>query len=147
MNLLNWRSHSTFSPAVDLNSPPGRMPPTDDLERDRVLSQRIRLFAWLEPQHLDLQLHAPPPPTLTPPTPSSPWDEKAGSPKLPSTRADEDRLAKTYKQTTGFLDFAKRELCKINQYKAPRDKLICVLNACKVIFGAFAGHERRSEER
>jgi hypothetical protein len=27
------------------------------------------------------------------------------------------------------------ELLKINHYKAPRDKLICVLNCCKVIFG------------
>jgi Rab5 GDP/GTP exchange factor len=24
---------------------------------------------------------------------------------------------------------------KINHYKAPRDKLICILNCCKVIFG------------
>lgn len=39
------------------------------------------------------------------------------------------------KQIQGFLDFARRELAKINQYKAPRDKLICVLNSCKVIFG------------
>jgi hypothetical protein len=27
------------------------------------------------------------------------------------------------------------ELLKVNHYKAPRDKLICVLNCCKVIFG------------
>lgn len=27
------------------------------------------------------------------------------------------------------------ELVKINHYKAPRDKLICILNSCKVIFG------------
>lgn len=27
------------------------------------------------------------------------------------------------------------ELLKINHYKAPRDKLICILNCCKVIFG------------
>lgn len=30
------------------------------------------------------------------------------------------------------------ELLKINHYKAPRDKLICILNCCKVIFGAFS---------
>lgn len=29
------------------------------------------------------------------------------------------------------------ELLKINHYKAPRDKLICILNCCKVIFGSF----------
>src|SRR5258708_835384 len=27
------------------------------------------------------------------------------------------------------------ELIKINHYKAPRDKTICVLNTCKIIFG------------
>ncbi|RIA90208.1 hypothetical protein C1645_770424, partial [Glomus cerebriforme] len=34
-----------------------------------------------------------------------------------------------------FLEFAKNELLKINYFKAPRDKLICILNCCKVIFG------------
>ena len=27
---------------------------TDDLERDRVLEQRIALFGWIEPKHLDV---------------------------------------------------------------------------------------------
>jgi len=27
---------------------------TDDLERDRVLTQRIALFGWVEPAHLDI---------------------------------------------------------------------------------------------
>ncbi|KAI7893675.1 uncharacterized protein EV154DRAFT_139235 [Mucor mucedo] len=34
-----------------------------------------------------------------------------------------------------FLSFAESEILKINNYKAPRDKLICILNCCKVIFG------------
>ncbi|CAO3629999.1 unnamed protein product [Cunninghamella echinulata] len=34
-----------------------------------------------------------------------------------------------------FMIFAQSELLKINNYKAPRDKLICILNCCKVIFG------------
>ncbi|OBZ90211.1 Vacuolar protein sorting-associated protein 9a, partial [Choanephora cucurbitarum] len=34
-----------------------------------------------------------------------------------------------------FLSFAASEILKINNYKAPRDKLICILNCCKVIFG------------
>jgi hypothetical protein len=29
------------------------------------------------------------------------------------------------------------ELLKINHYKAPRDKMICILNCCKVIFGKY----------
>ncbi|WFD26580.1 hypothetical protein MNAN1_001563 [Malassezia nana] len=34
-----------------------------------------------------------------------------------------------------FYAFAGQELNKINHYKAPRDKTICLLNCCKVIFG------------
>jgi hypothetical protein len=34
-----------------------------------------------------------------------------------------------------FLKLAQQELLKIRSYRAPRDKIICVLNCCKVIFG------------
>ncbi|KAI1806661.1 hypothetical protein F4811DRAFT_119628 [Daldinia bambusicola] len=34
-----------------------------------------------------------------------------------------------------FLVLAQQELLKIKSYRAPRDKIICVLNCCKVIFG------------
>ncbi|KAI0109885.1 hypothetical protein F4814DRAFT_441327 [Daldinia grandis] len=34
-----------------------------------------------------------------------------------------------------FLILAQQELLKIKSYRAPRDKIICVLNCCKVIFG------------
>ncbi|OIW31642.1 hypothetical protein CONLIGDRAFT_573103 [Coniochaeta ligniaria NRRL 30616] len=34
-----------------------------------------------------------------------------------------------------FLKLAQDELLKIKSYRAPRDKIICVLNCCKVIFG------------
>ncbi|KAI1339126.1 hypothetical protein F5Y15DRAFT_407412 [Xylariaceae sp. FL0016] len=34
-----------------------------------------------------------------------------------------------------FLLLAQQELLKIRSYRAPRDKIICVLNCCKVIFG------------
>lgn len=34
-----------------------------------------------------------------------------------------------------FVDFAVQELRKVNHYRAPRDKIICILNCCKVIFG------------
>lgn len=33
---------------------PPRPVTVDDLERDRVLSQRISLFKWIKPQHLDV---------------------------------------------------------------------------------------------
>lgn len=31
------------------------------------------------------------------------------------------------------VQLAQKELQKINMYKAPRDKLVCILNCCKVI--------------
>lgn len=31
------------------------------------------------------------------------------------------------------MKLAQKELQKINMYKAPRDKLVCILNCCKVI--------------
>ncbi|KAB5536019.1 hypothetical protein GE09DRAFT_971872 [Coniochaeta sp. 2T2.1] len=34
-----------------------------------------------------------------------------------------------------FLKLAQDELLKIKSYRAPRDKVVCVLNCCKVIFG------------
>ncbi|ODO10996.1 hypothetical protein I350_01596 [Cryptococcus amylolentus CBS 6273] len=65
---------------------------TDDLERDAVFQQRVRLFGWIREKHLDV-----------------PEGEAAD----------------------GFLGFAEQELLKISHYKAPRDKMICVLNCCK----------------
>src|SRR5437879_1111438 len=43
---------STFIPNLPLLSPP-RPVTADDLERDRVLTQRIELFKWVKPLHLD----------------------------------------------------------------------------------------------
>ncbi|KAG2136326.1 hypothetical protein BD769DRAFT_1440249 [Suillus cothurnatus] len=41
-------------------------------------------------------------------------------------------------------DLERDQLCKVNHYKAPRDKLICILNCCKVIFGLIR-HLRKDE--
>ena len=84
----------TFSPAIAME---GRWTvQTDDLERDRVLSERIRLFAWVREEQLDV---------------------------------------KKGQHSERFYIFAAQELNKVNHYKAPRDKMICILNCCKVIFG------------
>ncbi|THG96747.1 hypothetical protein EW026_g5143 [Hermanssonia centrifuga] len=96
--VMNRLYDFTFTPQVIRMIPP-RPVTTDDLERDRVLSQRIALFRWIEAKHLDIP-------------------EEHGS--------------------EGFLMFAQQELLKINHYKAPRDKLICILNCCKVIFGLLS---------
>lgn len=37
-------------------------------------------------------------------------------------------------KTMDFTDYGIKELAKINNYRAPRDKIICILNACKIIF-------------
>ncbi|KAG0239717.1 hypothetical protein BGW41_007517 [Actinomortierella wolfii] len=44
-------------------------------------------------------------------------------------------------QNEAYLTYAQAELKKINSYKAPRDKVICILNCCKFIFTFI----RRSE--
>ena len=46
-------AYSIFTPQVARAVPP-RPVTTDDLERDRVLAQRIALFGWIEPAHLDV---------------------------------------------------------------------------------------------
>ncbi|OXG78838.1 vacuolar protein sorting-associated protein 9 [Cryptococcus neoformans var. grubii Br795] len=90
--VMNRLYNYTFTPELV----PSQPITTDDLERDRVFSQRVRLFGWIREKHLDV-----------------PEGEAA----------------------QGFLGFAEQELLKINHYKAPRDKMICILNCCKVIFG------------
>ncbi|ETN46562.1 uncharacterized protein HMPREF1541_00747 [Cyphellophora europaea CBS 101466] len=69
----------------------------EDVERDDVLAQKIRIYSWVKEQHLDIP-------------PVGPNGER-------------------------FLRLAQQELLKIKSYRAPRDKVICVLNCCKVIFG------------
>ncbi|SAM85622.1 related to VPS9 (involved in vacuole trafficking) [Ustilago bromivora] len=92
--IMNRLYPYTFTPALQKE---GRWAvQTDDLERDRVLRQRILLFGWLSEEHLDVPVG---------------------------------------NHSRGFIEFSIQELLKINHYKAPRDKLICILNCCKVIFG------------
>ncbi|RDW94109.1 guanine nucleotide exchange factor VPS9 [Aspergillus mulundensis] len=69
----------------------------EDVERDEVLAQKMRIYSWVKEEHLDI------------------------APVSSSGRR--------------FLNLAQQELLKINGYRAPRDKVICILNCCKVIFG------------
>ncbi|KAF2010257.1 hypothetical protein BU24DRAFT_428259 [Aaosphaeria arxii CBS 175.79] len=69
----------------------------EDVERDEVLAQRVRIYKWVKEDHLDIQ----------------PVGDKGKK----------------------FLVLAQQELLKIKSYRAPRDKVICILNCCKVIFG------------
>ncbi|KAJ1959652.1 hypothetical protein GGI12_004225 [Dipsacomyces acuminosporus] len=49
-------------------------------------------------------------------------------------------------QNTAFLQFAKAELLKMNNFKSPRDKVICILNCCTVIYGLLKHMKGGSED-
>ncbi|KAE8376535.1 hypothetical protein BDV26DRAFT_265262 [Aspergillus bertholletiae] len=114
--VMNRLYSQTFSPAIPsppsiprstsrskrremerLHGPWRRGQHQEDIERDEVLAQKIRIYSWVRETHLDI-----------PPVGS---------------------------HGRRFLTLAQQELSKINSYRAPRDKVICILNCCKVIFG------------
>ena len=102
---------STFSPRG-----------TDDATQDDVISKKMQLFRWVEPQHFDIV--------------SSP---------LHGTYFKSAQDGWSFCEFVSgigvgkiiifyFILFFSTELLKLNKYKAPRDKIICILNCCKVIF-------------
>ncbi|KAK3319084.1 hypothetical protein B0H66DRAFT_558776 [Apodospora peruviana] len=112
--VMNRLYSQTFSPAIPAPQPiPGAKPKRrgadrpmgpgrrgqhqEDVERDEVLAQKIKIYGWVKEEHLDIP-------------PASDSGKR-------------------------FLKLAQQELLKIKSYRAPRDKIICVLNCCKVIFG------------
>ncbi|KFY28523.1 hypothetical protein V493_02885 [Pseudogymnoascus sp. VKM F-4281 (FW-2241)] len=112
--VMNRLYTQTFSPAIPPPQPiPGARPRRrngerplgpgrrgqhqEDVERDDILAQKVRIYGWVKEEHLDI-----------PPVGES---------------------------GKRFLILAQQELLKIKTYRAPRDKIICVLNCCKVIFG------------
>lgn len=110
--VMNRLYNQTFSPAIPPPEPSsprkGRRRPEhigpgrrgqhqEDVERDEVLAQKVRIYKWVREEHLDIK----------------PVGEKGKK----------------------FLNLAQQELLKIKSYRAPRDKIICILNCCKVIFG------------
>lgn len=112
--VMNRLYSQTFSPAIPAPAPipvakgkrkaveralgPGRKGQhQEDIERDEILAQKVRIYGWVQEKHLDI---------------------------LPIGESGRR-----------FLMLAQQELLKIRTYRAPRDKVICVLNCCKVIFG------------
>ncbi|KAJ5905548.1 Vacuolar protein sorting-associated protein 9a [Penicillium subrubescens] len=114
--VMNRLYSQTFSPAIPapptiprstsrsrrreiekLHGPWRRGQHQEDIERDDILAQKIRIYSWVKEEHLDIAA-------------------VSGSGRR-------------------FLSLAQQELLKINGYRAPRDKVICILNCCKVIFG------------
>jgi hypothetical protein len=76
----------------------------EDIERDDILAQKIRIYSWVKEEHLD----------------------------IPPVSGGGRR----------FLNLAQQEILKLNGYRAPRDKVICILNCCKVIFGLLKNSKR-----
>ncbi|KAF2129217.1 hypothetical protein P153DRAFT_315949 [Dothidotthia symphoricarpi CBS 119687] len=110
--VMNRLYNQTFSPAIPPPEPasprkgrrrqdplgPGRRGQhQEDVERDEVLAQKVRIYQWVREDHLDIK----------------PVGDKGRK----------------------FLNLAQQELLKMKTYRAPRDKIICILNCCKVIFG------------
>lgn len=79
----------------------------EDVIRDRVLDDKMKIWRWIEGRHLD----------------------------IPN---------KFLRNGESFVKLASDELRKINHYRAPRDKVVCILNCCKVIFGLL--RQTSSEE-
>ncbi|KAJ2454369.1 hypothetical protein EV183_001615 [Coemansia sp. RSA 2336] len=49
-------------------------------------------------------------------------------------------------QNAAFLQFAKAELLKMNNFKSPRDKAICILNCCTVIYALLRNAQTDGSE-
>lgn len=85
----------------------------EDVERDEILAQKVSIYGWIKEEHLDI-----------------PAVGDSGKRFLILAQQGKPHLHHTGPNT----DF-ESELLKIKTYRAPRDKIICVLNCCKVIFG------------
>ena len=96
-----------------------------------MLNQKIRIFRWIREEHLDI--------------PHSPHNEaylnnaQSGECCLIAQKLVDLVLDHRLQNLTRVFLFsrlrsASLELKKINSYKAPRDKVICILNCCKFIF-------------
>lgn len=85
-----------------------------DAERDEALSQRLSALSFVRPEHLEI------------PASHAGLEETGGGSCGSSTSTSSSAAARA-------LALAQRELSKVNAFKAPRDKLVCILNACRVI--------------
>lgn len=77
----------------------------DDVNEDRNFALQVEKFSWVLGVHLDVDLDL-----------------------LVSHKKN------LSKGSVDYMEHARSQLNMINQYRAPRDKIICVLNSCKVIF-------------
>lgn len=132
--VMNRLYTQTFSPAIPAPQPipgmkarrkgaerpmgPGRRGQhQEDVERDEVVAQKIQIYGWVREEHLDI-----------PPV---------GDSGKRFLKLAQQGWVSPYVETLTLADLIAIELLKIKSYRAPRDKIICILNCCKVIFGEF----------
>ena len=132
--VMNRLYTQTFSPAIPPPQPiPGAKPKRrggdrpmgpgrrgqhqEDVERDDILAQKINIYSWTKEEHLDI-----------PPV------SESGKRFLKLAQQGESSADGV---TADLAANWNLELLKIKSYRAPRDKIICVLNCCKVIFGWY----------
>ena len=130
--VMNRLYAQTFSPAIPTPAPipvakgkkktleralgPGRKGQhQEDIERDEILAQKVRIYGWIQESHLDI-------PSI------------GDNGRRFLTLAQQGKASHSISQRQLIPDVVT-ELLKIKTYRAPRDKVICVLNCCKVIFG------------
>lgn len=104
--IMNRLYEYTFSPEV-FNKNESRTPESflQDLLDDVKFTTQLDKFSWVSGPHLDVDLNE-----------------------------ISQRKRESSKESLNYLDQAINELNKINNYRAPRDKIICILNSCKIIF-------------
>jgi hypothetical protein len=129
--VMNRLYTQTFSPAIPPPQPilggkskrkslerplgPGRRGQhQEDVERDDILAQKVSIYGWVKEEHLDI----------------APVGE-SGRRFLVLAQQGVDGCCFPLQLIADITT----ELLKIKTYRAPRDKIICVLNCCKVIFG------------
>lgn len=135
--VMNRLYTQTFSPAIAPPKPiPGAKPRRrggdvplgpgrrgqhqEDVERDEILTQKINIYGWVKLEHLDI-----------PPV----GDSGRRFLKLAQQGMARLYVGQWHKGSNVLAHSFSPELLKIKSYRAPRDKIICVLNCSKVIFG------------
>lgn len=104
--IMNRLYDYCFSPeAVKKFGPTASTSVLEDVKQDEAFLLQVEKFSWILGIHLDVDL-----------------DDIAR------------RKQESSKDSLDYLDYAIAQLNKMNSYRAPRDKIICILNACKIIF-------------
>jgi len=102
----------------------------DDEQRDEVLRRKLSLLRWVREEHLDIK-----PTDFNEQYIRNAADGRAAHPQPAPGLVGARPLTAAATSTCDARRTPKRpELLKLNRYKAPRDKVICILNCCKIIY-------------